>query len=175
MDELKEVLSLDVRQRIYNLLRESPGLHFREIQRRTGLATGSLQYHLDYLVKKHLVRTVKEKKFSRFYLIREPFVQEKEMAALRQESTRKIVLFLLSKKRGASNKQISKAISLSPSTTSWHLDKLFTDNLVSKKRKGKKTIYFLVEPDKSAQVLLSYKKSFFDEMVDNFAQVWQKI
>src|SRR3989338_6858376 len=137
-EELRGVLSLESRQKIYDLLSSSPGLHFREIQRRTGLATGSLQYHLDYLAKKHLIRQVKEKKFSRFYLVRESFEQEKEMSALRQESTRKIMLLLLQKKRGASNKQISKAIELSPSTTSWHLEKLLSKGIVIKKRSGRK-------------------------------------
>lgn len=174
-EELKGVLSLESRQKIYDLIQSSPGLHFREIQRRTGLATGSLQYHLEYLEKKHLIRQVKEKKFSRFYLVREPFYEEKEMGALRQESSRKIMLFLLQKKRGASNKQISKAIELSPSTTSWHLENLFAKGLLAKKRRGKKIIYSLVDPQKAAEVLVSYRKSFFDEMVDNFATVWEQI
>ncbi len=104
MGEIEDSLSLDTRQKIYNVLKDSPGLHFREIQRRTGLATGSLQYHLDYLVKKHLVRQVKEKKFTRFYLIREEQVEEKEMAALRPESTRKIIIYLLNKKEQQTNK-----------------------------------------------------------------------
>lgn len=174
MDELEDALSLEVRQRIYNLLLGSPGLHFREIQRRTGLATGSLQYHLEYLEKKHLIRHVKEKKFSRFYLVRESFSGEKEMSALRQESTRKIILFLLSKKK-ASNKQISRAIGLSPSTTSWHMEKLLSSGLVEKKRKGKKMAFYLLDPQKTSEILVSYKKSFLDGLVDNFVEVWQKI
>lgn len=174
MDELGETLSLETRQRIYNLLQDSPGLHFREIQRRTGLATGALQYHLDYMSKKHLVRQVKEKKFARFYLIREEQVEEKEMAALRQESQRKIILFLLDKKK-ATNKQLAKAIALSPSTTSFHLEKLLSNNIIEKKRKGKKTYYYLMEPEKHKDILVSYQKSFFDEVVDNFVNVWQQI
>ena len=53
MDALEEALKLDIRKKIYNTVKKNPGLHFREIQRRVEIATGALQYHLDYLQKKH--------------------------------------------------------------------------------------------------------------------------
>ena len=109
MDDFEEALALEVRRKIYDEIKASPGLHFRELQRRVNLATGSLQYHLDYLGKKHLVKMVKEKKFTRFYLIREGFEQEREMGVLRQESMRKIVLLLLHKKKTNKNGYISRA------------------------------------------------------------------
>lgn len=174
MDELDLALALDVRKKIYNLLKRSPGLHFREIQRRTKLATGSLQYHLDYLSKRHLVKQEKDKKFTRFYIVRTSFEGQTEMGVLRQESLRKIVLFLLKKKR-ANNNQISKQIELSPSTTSWHLAKLVEKNVVEKIRRGRKTIYSLKEPEKSAELLVKYKRSFVDEMVNNFVEIWEQI
>jgi len=174
MDKLQDALALDVRKKIYNLLKRSPGLHFREIQRRTKLATGSLQYHLEYLTKRHLLKQEKDLKFTRFYLVRQSFEHSKEMNVLRQPSLRKIVLFLLKKKR-ANNNQISKQIGLSPSTTSWHLDKLLEKGVVEKRKKGRKTIYTLTEREKTTSILVKYKRSFFDEMVDNFVEVWEQI
>lgn len=174
MEDLDEALALDVRKKIHDEIKASPGLHFRELQRRVGLATGSLQYHLDYLAKRHLVKVVKEKKFTRFYLIREGFEQEKEMGVLRQESMRKIVLLLLKKKR-ANNTSISKAIALSPSTTSWHLQKMLEQGIIEKKRRGRQSYYTLVAPEKAAALLVDYRKSFLDQLVDNFAETWQEI
>ena len=40
-----------IRQGLYSLISRSPGLHFREIQRRTRMATGQLLFHLDSLRK----------------------------------------------------------------------------------------------------------------------------
>ena len=174
MDDFEEALALYVGSKIYEEIKASPGLHFRELQRRVGLATGSLQYHLDYLGKKHLVKMVKEKKFTRFYLIREVFEQEREMSILRQESMRKIVLLLL-QKRKANNRGISKAIGLSPSTTSWHLQKMLEHGILGKKRRGRQSYYYLVEPEKAASLLVSYRKSFLDQLVDNFAETWEEV
>ncbi|MDO8625738.1 MAG: winged helix-turn-helix transcriptional regulator, partial [Candidatus Diapherotrites archaeon] len=60
-------LELGTRNRLYAIIEESPGLHFRELQRRSGIAVGSLQYHLDFLQKRSFVQTVREGKFVRYY------------------------------------------------------------------------------------------------------------
>lgn len=174
MDELEDALALDVRKKIYNALKRSPGLHFRELQRRTKLATGSLQYHLDYLQKRHLLKQEKDLKFTRFYLVRDSFEGQKEMNVLRQESLRKIVLLLLEKKR-ANNNQISRWIEVSPSTASWHLSKLVEKGIIDKSKKGRKTVYTLIDPQKAAEILVKYRRSFLDDMVDNFVEVWTQI
>src|SRR3989344_8482830 len=115
MDNLEEALKLEVRNRIYTTIQQNPGIHFREIQRRMGIATGALQYHLDYLQKKHLVRSERDAKFLRYYLIREEFKETQLMGILRQESMRKIIVFLM-QRRFANNLTIAKAVGLSPST-----------------------------------------------------------
>ncbi|HLC76566.1 MAG TPA: winged helix-turn-helix transcriptional regulator, partial [archaeon] len=56
-------LDLEVRRRIYDCIVGSPGLHFREIQRRTNLATGSLDYHLHFLHKNGIIRTERDKNY----------------------------------------------------------------------------------------------------------------
>ena len=51
MLDREQVLALGVRREIFELIKQSPGLHFREIKRRTNLAIGALQYHLNVLEK----------------------------------------------------------------------------------------------------------------------------
>ncbi|MBI4174683.1 MAG: transcriptional regulator, partial [Candidatus Aenigmarchaeota archaeon] len=60
-------LNLEARRQIYNVIVESPGLHFREIQRRTALATGSLDYHIHFLHKNGMIRTERDKNYVRYY------------------------------------------------------------------------------------------------------------
>ncbi|MFH1255966.1 MAG: winged helix-turn-helix transcriptional regulator [Candidatus Diapherotrites archaeon] len=177
-DEQAQALELGARKKIYTEIKSAPGIHFRELQRRTGLATGSLQYHLDVLVKKHVVKVLKEKKFARYYTIRE-MIESFDAAALgilRQQSIRQIVLFLLqSKSKSANNMDIAAAVSLSPSTVSVHLDKMVGVGLLKKERRGREVIFSLSDTKRTAELLVEHKKSFFDELVDNFAEVWQQI
>jgi len=175
MEDLEEALVLDSRRKIYKTIEASPGLHFREIQRRTDMAIGSLQYHLEQLEKKKLIRAQKETKFIRYYAVRQNLIADKKLISLlRQDSVRKIVIFLLENK-AVNNQKLSKAINLSPSTTSWHMDKLLSEGLVEKRKRGRKTFFKISNPAELASILVSHKKSFLDELVDNFADVWEEI
>ena len=173
-DVLDTALQLDIRKKIYNTIKRNPGLHFRELQRRVGIATGALQYHLDYLAKKHLVKSEKETKFIRYYLIRQQFEDTALMSLLRQESMRKILVFL-TQKRFATSNTISEGIGLSPSTASWHLEKLAQSGIVEKAKRGRRTFYKVIDKDRVANLLVDYRKSFLDEMVNNFVEVWEEI
>ncbi|HLC93123.1 MAG TPA: winged helix-turn-helix transcriptional regulator [archaeon] len=173
-DVLESALQLDIRKKIYNTIKRNPGLHFRELQRRVGIATGALQYHLDFLVKRHLLKTEKETKFMRYYLVRQDFEDTELMSLLRQESMRKIIVFL-TQKRFATNTTISSGVALSPSTTSWHLDKLSESGIVEKAKRGRRTYFKVADKDRVATLLVDYRRSFLDEMVDNFVEVWEEI
>ncbi len=181
--EFAAALKLEVRKKLYTIIETSPGLHFREIQRRSKLAVGSLQYHLDYLQKHHITRTQTEGKFVRYYAVRGPTLEEnndqsqygqKTMAFLRHESTRKIILFLLKEKK-ANNEAIAQEIRLSPSTTSWHLDKLVENGVLVRERAGRKTYFSIVNPSAAQNLLVNFRESFFDQAVDNFVEFVQTL
>ena len=176
MAELDDALALGTRDKIYRTITKNPGLHFRELQRRTELATGSLQYHLDYLIKRNLVKTAKQGKFVRYYSARGQQFGEDEtlMNLLRQESLRKISLFLLTK-RSATNFSIANAVGLSPSTISWHLSKLVSNGIVGTRKRLRKKYFYLINPEKTMALLRVYKKSFLDELVDHFAEIWEEM
>ena len=175
-EQLSEALALGARNKIYRAINKNPGLHFRELQRRTKIATGSLQYHIDFLLKRHLIKSEKTGKFVRYYSTRGPQLgtDQVTMGLLRQPSLRKIILFLLTKKR-ANNEKIAVAVGLSPSTVSWHMVKLVQGNIVEKRRVGRKTFFYIKEADNISALLSNYKKSFLDEMVDSFVDIWDEM
>ena len=175
-EQLSEALALGARNKIYRAINKNPGLHFRELQRRTKIATGSLQYHIDFLLKRHLIKSEKTGKFVRYYSTRGPQLgtDQVTMGLLRQPSLRKIILFLLTKKR-ANNEKIAVAVGLSPSTVSWHMVKLVQGNIVEKRRVGRKTFFYIKDADNISALLSNYKKSFLDEMVDSFVDIWDEM
>ncbi|MFA4907327.1 MAG: winged helix-turn-helix transcriptional regulator [archaeon] len=175
MRELEDPLALESRNSIYKSISKNPGLHFRELQRRTKLAVGTLQYHLDYLQKNHLVRGEREGKFVRFYSVRAKTIGEetKIMPLLRHESMRHIVLYLMEKQR-ATNKVIARETGLSPSTVSWHLKKLAESGVIIKKRSGKKSFFSVANKSDVGKLLVHYRKSFLDGLVDGFAEIWKE-
>tara|TARA_Y100000310_G_scaffold345252_1_gene463141 strand:- start:7836 stop:8372 length:537 start_codon:yes stop_codon:yes gene_type:complete len=176
LSELDDALALSARDKIYQEITNNPGLHFRELQRRTDLATGSLQYHIDYLERRHFVRSVKQGKFVRYYSMRgEQFGEDETlMNLLRQESLRKIVLFLLTRK-SATNFTIASAVDLSPSTVSWHMKKLSDNGVVEVRKRLRKKYFYLADPERVKNILRSYQKSFLDALVDHFVEIWDSM
>ena len=59
-----EILKLETRREIYNFILEYPGLHLREISRRTNIPLGSLGYYIKSLKKYGLIETKKDQKYN---------------------------------------------------------------------------------------------------------------
>ena len=173
MKGLEEVMTLTPRDKILSTIAQNPGLHFREIQRRVGIATGALQYHLDYLKKKNFIREEKQGKFSHFYALQAENVDSSLMNLLRQESVRKIVIFLMNR-RIATLPSISKTIGLSLSTTSFHMQKLLLSKVVTQKNVRGKIYFSLTNKERVLAILVQYKESFLDSLVDSFIDTWEK-
>lgn len=173
LKRLDEAVALTPRDRIYSTIAKNPGLHFREIQRRVGIATGAMQYHIDYLKKKDFIREEKEGKFSRFYSTESTVGDTKLMNLLRQDSVRKIVLFLMNRRR-ATLPSISSAVELGLSTTSFHMQKLLQAGVVVQKTISGKVYFLLSDKESVLGLLVEYKGSFLDSLVDNFIDTWEK-
>lgn len=167
--------AIDVRKRVYDTIRKSPGLHFRELQRRIGVATGTLDYHLHFLRKNGFIRAEQAGGFLRYYasdvVIEE---QEKEMLnLLRQEKIRHILILLIEKKRANASK-IAEELGISPSNLSFYLKTLQSKRLINQKKKGRFRFYSVTDKKKIISALLVYKSSFLDRMVDNFIEAWEE-
>lgn len=167
-------LTLEARKRIYETIRSSPGIHLRELERILGIAVGNLQYHLHYMEKKNLISTLKDEQFVR-YFVRDKELDDKDrmiLSFLRKNACRHILIFLLDEP-GANNKDISSVVGLSPSTVSWHLNKMVASGIVSKVVRGRESNFEVVDPGNVAELIISYKGSFFDRLIDNFIEMWE--
>lgn len=170
---IEDSIAVSPRDQIYSTIVKNPGLHFREIQRRTNYATGALQYHIDYLKRKNFIREEKEGKFSRYYSIEEKGTDHKLMNLLRQNQVRTIVLFLLNKRRATIN-IIAEATGMSTSTAQFHLKKLIETNVVHEEREKEIIFYSIPNKEPLMELLIIHRKSFLDNLVDNFVKLWEE-
>ena len=168
------IQALEARQQVFEFIQRSPGLHFRELQRRMGLAVGTLQYHLAQLEQDKLVIGLKDGEYSRYYAVGVVTTRDRFLLQfLRQTPVRHILLHLIENK-SANHKQLTARIKLSPATASWYLEKLLDADIVGKKKSGREVFYSLIAPDEIARTLITYRASFLDRLVDKFAEIWEK-
>jgi predicted transcriptional regulator len=168
----KKLLEVGIRQKLFTLISECPGIHFREAQRRTESATGNLTYHLDCLVKAGLLTSVRDGKYLRYYACKDRYIDEKGILELARRKTDRHILLLLLQDETNTNEELSKILSLSPSTISWHIKKLIEANILSVMTEGRKVFYSVNSPELVSGILIKYKESFMDKLVDRFVEMW---
>lgn len=167
-----EALELEIRQRLYSIISRFPGLHYREIQRRTGIATGQLTYHLDYLKKVRLIKTANDGEYLRYYTNEQMCADERKILELsRQKSIRHILLHIIENDCCDHNSLVD-SLDLSPSTVSWHLKKLLDSGIITKRTEGRRSIFSINDPELVKSVLIKHRESFLDKLVDRFIEMW---
>ena len=171
----KKILELKARRKIYEVVREFAGCHFREIERKSNLSTGLVRYHLSFLAKQGLIKEDKDKNNIRYFPREFKSENKKLLGLLRQKSVREIVLFILAHS-DCNHEQIVQTVKVSPSTVSWHLKKLIENNIITNVKTGRKTIYkLLIDEEEIIKLLIIYKESFLDSLVDKTIETWESM
>ena len=92
----ENILKFETRRKIYNYILENPGLHLREIARKTNISLSVLRYHINYLKKNELVIVKNDQGYTRYYVKQKVGIRDKEILnLLRQDIPLRIVLLLL--------------------------------------------------------------------------------
>jgi len=164
-------LQLENRKRIFECVRGNPGLHFRELQRRIGLPVGVLDYHLNYLVQKGLLAVRRQEGFSRYYPGGQMAAEKMRiLSCLRQEIPRGIILYLL-RNPGATHGQILSMFSVSGGTLSYHIKKMLALGAIRLEKRGRESHFTVVDPEAVTDILIVYRRTFLDKLVDDFVAV----
>jgi len=158
------VLDLEARRRIYAHILDQPGAYLREIQRAVDMPMGMLEYHLGRLEKAGLV-TVLQEDHKRFFPEKMDARDKRYVALLRQKACRDVVVHLLTRP-GASHKELRSATALLPSTLSYYLARLVDAGLASREKDGRLTRYSLVDAERAQGVLVQYRPTFLDRVLD---------
>lgn len=169
----KKILELETRSKVYELVKKYSGCHFRELERISKLSSGVLKYHLNFLAKHGLIKQEKDGNNLRYFLVDIQFENIRLLSLLRQRSIRKIILFMLIKD-DFYYEDLVESVKLSPSTVSWHLKKLLVNGIISQHKTGRKTKYkLLASEEEIVKLLISYKESFLDSLVNKTIEMWE--
>ena len=169
-DAEEAILSVELRRNIYAVVVHHPGCHLREIERRCALATGTVTYHLDYLVKKKMLTVTRDGNV-RYFPVTFTAGDKHLMGLLRQKSIRRIFLRLL--EGSSTHEEVMSFVGLSPSTISWHLQKLHKQGYVTYKKDGRRSYYGLsVDKEVLTRLLITHQRSFLDGLLDRVVESW---
>lgn len=166
------VLDLEARKRIVEFVRANPGLHMRELAARLDTPVSTLEYHCYQLVKHGHLVTRESAGFKSFYPGEGMDRRDKDILYLvRHEAPRRICGHVLLNP-GATPKQLRQTLGMSAPTLSFHLNKLRAAGVLREEAAGRTKNLFVEDPERVANILVTYKASFLDDAVDRFAAAW---
>ncbi len=166
------VLDLEARRRIVRFVQESPGLHMRELAARLAMPVSTLEYHCYQLVKHGQLVTRESAGFKAFYPGEGMDRRDKDILYLvRHDAPRRICSHLLLNP-GATPKDLREVIGVSGPTLSFHLNKLRSAGILREQPDGRTKRLFVEDPERVANLLVTYRRSFLDAAVDRFAEAW---
>jgi predicted transcriptional regulator len=168
----EEVITLENRKTIYTYIRDNPGQHLREISRSLNIQLGTLRYHLLYLEKKGVILGEKEKNLKVYFVAGELSSRDKNLAPLLQQKRfRDIILVVIINPR-LTHLEISTKLSINPSTLSKYLNILEARGILHHDKIGTEKRYYVLDEKMVTELLLTYKKSFWDSFVDNVLEIY---
>ena len=150
-------------------IQNNPGIRFRELMKMLGITNGILSYYITKLEKIGTVNVQRKSGVSRFFM---PDLTDDELILtqyLRTSTPKKILLALLEDKK-LTFKQITKAIGMSPATTSFYLKKLATDKIVSMDYSVKK--YSICNEIQIANLISEYHPDLIENASVNLADIF---
>jgi predicted transcriptional regulator len=166
----KDLLALDARRDIYELVQRAPGTHLRGVERELQLPLGQILYHLDYLERKEMLVAKKDGGFKRYFLRNRLSRREKDYAAaFRHTVPRRVTLHLLTTP-GLTHRDLLDHVDVSASTLSFHLAKMVENGVLERVTGNGETRYTVADAAVATDVLVEFKESFRDAAVDAFTE-----
>ncbi len=168
----EDALELESRRKIFQYISKNPGTHLRRMESETDFALGQLEYHLDYLVREELI-SFSDDGFRKHYFVSAEISHSDKpiLSLLRQKVPRRIIVLVLLNP-GISFQELTDELGISKSTLSFHMKKLTGQNIVTREKDGRQSIFRIEEENRIAKLILAYRESFVDRMVDRFASAW---
>jgi predicted transcriptional regulator len=168
-----EVLENDKRRKIYEIIEKNPGIHLRELQRILQMPVATIEYHLGYMTRRRIIYNEADEHLKRYYTQPLNSEDKKLLSALRQKKLREIVLVILSSQK-AKYQFLADCFKLPHSTLSLYLKYLVDRGVLDREKVGYENIYTVHDEDRVARVLVSYKSSFMDTLVDRTLATWME-
>jgi predicted transcriptional regulator len=126
---------------LFKLVRQNPGIHYRELLRISGLGYGTLERQLALLERLRLLKAHRASGFTRYYSSDVPKTDMELLCYLKLRRYREIIRLLLDDASGAFTfQEIVQTIGKAPSTVSVELRRLIDRKLVSFDKKRGYTV-----------------------------------
>ncbi len=155
---------------VLEMINNNPGIQFRDLMEQTGMKNGVLSHYVNKIEKSGMIQVERGPRQTRFFPLNVSDSERKITSALRKETPRKIILYLMSEGDvGVEFSSIPDVIKRSPSTVSTYLSQLVDDKIISIRLDSKRKMYFVSDRKSIDGLIDMYHPGFVSSTADSFA------
>lgn len=136
----ERVLDHFIRGQIYGYILANPGEHYNAIKHALNLTNGSLAHHLKTLEREEFIKSRKFGLYRRFY---PKHMRIPDDGDFRMNTMQKHIVDVINENPGISQKEIAKAMNVTPPTVNYHIGILASAKMIRVVRQGRKTQCFV--------------------------------
>ena len=170
------------KEKIIKTVNKYPGLRFHQIKTQTKIANGTVQHHLDQLVKLDIIKVNYQKQIPRYYAYDMEDSNQVILLRLRQNTTSKIIKSIL-KNECQTFSQMVKFSKKSPGTVSVYKNMLLKDKIIigdtntckCNRTLNSKVKYRLTDPATIRLLVEEYGKTSLKRSEDNLADIFMSL
>lgn len=159
---------------IVDIVKQNPGIQFREIMRSSGLKNGVLSHYLGKLEKNGTIKAERGPRQVRFY---PPTITEDEskvIKALRRQTPRDLLLALI-QRDGLEFNQLVNESGKSPSTVSLYLSQIIDDGLVEIRIENLKRRYYIRQRELIDRLIEDYRPGLLEKQASGFEDIFNSL
>jgi predicted transcriptional regulator len=134
------------RKMILELINEMPGIRYIELKRITGLAYGTLTYHLSRLEHEGKIKVIRTYRKSRYYPVYVSELEAKILDCLRNNTCKNILLIMV-EHRYATLHMLMSILKKGKSTIRYHISRLLSIGVITASRVSRTMLYKIRDED----------------------------
>jgi predicted transcriptional regulator len=173
-EEPADLLALDTRRRLYEVVRVAPGLGAREVQRGAGTGWGETTYHLDRMVEAGLLHRESDGHQDHYFVAEVPLAERRLLGLTRSPSVRRVLVTIL-EHPGSTVPELTEFTHMSPGRLSVHLRRLLEIGVVRSGRRGRFRTFEIPEREHLIRWLVTYREGFADRWVEGLLETWTEL
>ncbi len=153
------------REKILEIIKNNPGVHFRAIQRESGFAIGQVEYHLYKLERDEEITVRKDGKFKRYFPYSTSDSLKKALGFYLRNKTSRNIIFLLLNRGEATSGRIKERVG-----ENWEdsIKELISDGIIIEENSR----YKLRNPEGIREFIKRSRKSFLEELADSLIDLF---
>ena len=170
----EDLLALPTRRRLYDVVRRSPGIGAREVQRQAGTGWGETVYHLDRLTQAHLLQRERAGHQDHYFAAVVPLADRGLLRLTRSPSARKLLLALL-EEPNRTVPDLTGRTGLSAGRVSVHLSRMMELGMLRTGRSDRFRTFEIEDRTRVIRLLVTYREGLADEWVERLLATWSEL